>query len=171
MVQSYSEGSLNHFSKPFIFFSFGAILALGISEAEKNRVVLQTCFCALGLWGKKQWVWIWVYWDPWDLAGVHGLRKKTVGCSMGGLQGHRVQPLVFPYLVAFSVLNDTTFPFQLFFLFFFSFASWCLATTSVLCTAAATQRELLGFAEGRWLSGLSWGCCYGRTLPTEEDRL
>lgn len=49
MVQSYSEGSLNHFSKPVIFFSFGAILALGISEAEKNRVVLQTCFCALGL--------------------------------------------------------------------------------------------------------------------------
>lgn len=56
----------------------------------------------------------WSAWPKEEDSGVfHG----------GGLQGHRVQPLVFPYLVAFSVLNDTTFPFQLFFLFFFSFAS------------------------------------------------
>lgn len=40
---------------------------------------------------------------------MHGVRKKAVGCSMEGLQGHRVQPLVFPYFVAFSVMNDRTF--------------------------------------------------------------
>lgn len=45
MVQSYSEGSLNHFSKPVIFFSFGAILALGISEAEKESYIANLFLC------------------------------------------------------------------------------------------------------------------------------
>lgn len=48
MVQSYSEGSLNHFSKPVIFFSFGAILALGISEAEKKESRIANLFLCFG---------------------------------------------------------------------------------------------------------------------------